>query len=293
MGKLLAAEPFVEAQINDLRNKIIENPALSDTKLLIIRVGNDEASGRYITNKVNMCNKVGIKSHIAHFEEEISENTLIQYIKNVVNKNYSIDGCLIQLPLPPHINENKVLEELSFHKDVDGFSKENLGKLLRCEKSITACTPKGIMDLLEFYNIDISGKDVVIINRSTIVGKPLAFLMLNANATVSICHSKTKNLQKYIDNADILITAVGISGFLNKNNFKNSKCRTIVDVSINMNEDGKICGDIEKKDYDFLIKQGISLTPVPKGVGPCTVITLIKNAMEIKMNKLRKERINE
>lgn len=293
MGKLLAAEPFVEAQINDLRNKIIENPALSDTKLLIIRVGNDEASGRYITNKVNMCNKVGIKSHIAHFEEEISENTLIQYIKNVVNKNYSIDGCLIQLPLPPHINENKVLEELSFHKDVDGFSKENLGKLLRCEKSITACTPKGIMDLLEFYNIDISGKDVVIINRSTIVGKPLAFLMLNANATVSICHSKTKNLQKYIDNADILITAVGISGFLNKNNFKNSKCRTIVDVSININEDGKICGDIEKKDYDFLIKQGISLTPVPKGVGPCTVITLIKNAMEIKMNKLRKERINE
>lgn len=293
MGKLLAAEPFVEAQINDLRNKIIENPALSDTKLLIIRVGNDEASGRYITNKVNMCNKVGIKSHIAHFEEEISENTLIQYIKNVVNKNYSIDGCLIQLPLPPHINENKVLEELSFHKDVDGFSKENLGKLLRCEKSITACTPKGIMDLLEFYNIDISGKDVVIINRSTIVGKPLAFLMLNANATVSICHSKTKNLQKYIDNADILITAVGISGFLNKNNFKNSKCRTIVDVSINVNEDGKICGDIEKKDYDFLIKQGISLTPVPKGVGPCTVITLIKNAMEIKMNKLRKERINE
>lgn len=293
MGKLLVAEPFVEAQINDLRNKIIENPALSDTKLLIIRVGNDEASGRYITNKVNMCNKVGIKSHIAHFEEEISENTLIQYIKNVVNKNYSIDGCLIQLPLPPHINENKVLEELSFHKDVDGFSKENLGKLLRCEKSITACTPKGIMDLLEFYNIDISGKDVVIINRSTIVGKPLAFLMLNANATVSICHSKTKNLQKYIDNADILITAVGISGFLNKNNFKNSKCRTIVDVSINVNEDGKICGDIEKKDYDFLIKQGISLTPVPKGVGPCTVITLIKNAMEIKMNKLRKERINE
>lgn len=293
MGKLLVAEPFVEAQINDLRNKIIENPALSNTKLLIIRVGNDEASGRYITNKVNMCNKVGIKSRIAHFEEEISENTLIQYIKNVVNKNYSIDGCLIQLPLPPHINENKVLEELSFHKDVDGFSKENLGKLLRCEKSITACTPKGIIDLLEFYNIDISGKDVVIINRSTIVGKPLAFLMLNANATVSICHSKTKNLQKYIDNADILITAVGISGFLNKNNFKNSKCRTIVDVSINMNEDGKICGDIEKKDYDFLIKQGISLTPVPKGVGPCTVITLIKNAMEIKMNKLRKERINE
>ena len=263
MGKLLVSKPFIDKEIDSLKNIIAMNPTLEETKLTIIRVGNDIASKKYVNNKVKMCEEVGIISEVIHLEENTPEEVLINYIENVVNEDDSIDGCLIQLPLPPHIDENKVLEKLSPFKDVDGFSKENLGKLLRTEKSITACTPKGVIELLKFYDIDVSGKDVVIINRSTIVGKPLALLMLNENATVTICHSKTKDLQVYIDNADIVVTAVGSVNFLKADNFRNSKCKTIVDISINMNDEGKLCGDVKKNHYNFLLNKGISLTPVP------------------------------
>lgn len=276
---ILYATDYVESEIvrmAELVEKMDKKPTLA-----LIRVGNDPASKVYVNNKIKMCERIGIKSVVHEIMEDVSEQNLIDFIESDINSREDINGCLIQLPLPKHIDENKVLEVLDPAKDVDGFAKENLGKLVRGEDTIVACTPRGIIDLLKFYNIPIAGQNVVIINRSTIVGKPLTLLFLDENATVTVCHSKTnrQTMFEYIQRADIVVTAIGKPKFFKSIHF--TPFTTIVDVSMNRDENGKLCGDVDKDSYDTLIQKCCNIIPVPKGVGQTTVLSLMKNVLGI------------
>ena len=279
MGKLLIAEPYINKRKKELKEEIEKNNLTP--KLVIVRVGDDPASQRYITNKVKTGNECGVVTEVKHLNNSISEMDLIAEIE-AINERVDISGCLIQLPLPKHINENKVLEALKPELDVDGFARNNLGGLVRGEKTTVACTPKGIINLLKYYDIPMEGKDVLIINRSTIVGKPLALLFLQENATVIIAHSRTENLKEKIRKADIVVTGVGIPDFLRFEDFK--AYTTIIDVSINF-KNSKLCGDVVKEDYEYLLRYGCNITPVPGGVGPLTVLSLIENVVELEKNK--------
>lgn len=283
-GFLMKANEVVDKRVEEMKNEIEKYDL--QPRLTIVRVGDDPASVKYVANKIKLGERVGIKVDLLVLPEETSQETLIEKMKNKIYGETGVDGILLQLPLPKHINENYVLEEVPCWLDADGFTSQNLGKLMRGENSIQPCTPKGIMTMLDHYGIDIEGKDVVIINRSNIVGKPLAMMMLNKNATVTICHSKTKDLKQKIFNADIVVTAVGKANFLNYDNFSHDTI--IIDVSINFDENGKMCGDVCKADYEDLINhKGCKITPVPNGVGPMTVLSLIENTIEMhKVNKL-------
>lgn len=272
-GKLLKSNVVVEKEIERLKAEVDKNVV---NPLAIIRVGNDPASVKYVRNKVEMCEKIGVES----FVKVLPENAKTQEVINAVTRAVDLGmGVLVQLPLPKHIDEEEVLQYIPYWSDVDGFSEINLGKLMRGYKGLTPCTPKGIISLLKHYDIPLKGKDVVIINRSNIVGKPLAMLMLQEDATVTICHSKTKNLKQKILGADIVVTGVGIPNFLGFDDFTANT--TIIDVSINFDEDGKMCGDICKKDYEDLINyKQCNITPVPGGVGLMTVLSLIENSIE-------------
>lgn len=283
MGKLLIAEPYVNKRKKELKEEIEKNNLTP--KLVIVKVGDDPASKRYISNKIKIGDECGVITEVKYFNNLISEMDLIAEIE-AINKRVDISGCLIQLPLPKHINENKVLEALKPELDVDGFARNNLGGLLRGEKTTVACTPKGIINLLKYYDIPMEGKDVLIINRSTIVGKPLALLFLQENATVTIAHSKTENLKKKVKEADIVVTGVGIPDFLGAEDFKPNT--TIIDVSINLKY-SKLCGDIVKEDYERLLEYGCNITPVPGGVGPLTVLSLVENVIELEKNKKNKK----
>lgn len=277
---ILYAKEYVEEEIlrlADVVNKMDEKPTLA-----LIKVGDDPASKNYVNNKIKMCDKIGIESKIYNLPASITEQELLNLVTHSMNKRKDIDGCLIQLPLPKHINENTVLEALDHNKDVDGFSKENLGKLMRGEDTIVACTPRGVIDLLKHYKIPMSGKNIVIINRSVIVGKPLAMLFMNEDATVSICHSKTDKTTMYdlIYKADIVVTAIGVPKFFKSSDF--SSHTTIVDISINRDEYNKLCGDVDKNDYDVIRRNKCNITPVPGGIGQTTVLSLMKNIIEIK-----------
>lgn len=281
MGQLLLAKPYVDKRKKELKEEIIKYGL--KPKLVIVRVGDDYASKKYVTNKVKLGTECGVEVEVLHLLEEISQEDLLNEIQNI-NLRDDISGCLIQLPLPKHINENLILETLKPELDVDGFARNNLGGLLRGEKTITACTPKGIINLLKYYNIPMEGKDVLIINRSTIVGKPLALLFLQENATVTIAHSKTTFLYRKIKEADIVITAIGKANSFYYGDFRDNQ--TIVDVSINFDLEGKLCGDVYKGDYEDLTKyKDCNITPVPGGVGPLTVLSLIENVIELEKVK--------
>lgn len=270
-GVLLKASDIVDNKIEILREYIAKNNLHPQIK--IIRVGEDSASVKYVNNKIKICQLVGITSFVTVLPVDCSEQDILIEIDHSTEKNIP---TLVQLPLPAHIDENKILKRLPYFLDVDGFSEINLGRLMRHESGFIPCTPKGIITLLKYYNIDLSGKDVVIINRSNIVGKPLSLLMLNENATVTICHSKTKDLKNKVKNADIVISAVGIANFFSAKDFSDNT--TIVDVSINVNESGKICGDVRKEDYEKLLNRNCNITPVPGGIGPMTVLSLMENS---------------
>lgn len=280
-GILMKSNEIVDKRVEEIR-KMVEELDLNPT-LKIVRVGNDPASIKYVNNKVRLGERAGVNVEVVVLPQDISQNDLINEIRNITFTQL-VDGVLLQLPLPKHINEDVILKELPYWYDADGFTAYNLGKLVRGEDTTLPCTPKGIMTMLDYYNIDIEGKDVVIINRSNIVGKPLAMMMLKENATVTICHSKTKNLKDKIFNADIVVTAVGKSNFLRFGDFASNT--TIVDVSINFDENGKLCGDVCKDDYEDLMKyKDCNITPVPNGVGLMTVLSLIENVVE--MNKAK------
>lgn len=274
---LLDARKLVSKKVDELKSRV--DKLSKKPSLVIIRVGDDFASGKYVANKIKKCDEVGIDSKIIHFDEDVKQEVVEETILNL-NKDEDITGILLQLPIPKHLDEDYLTNLIEDEKDVDGFTIGNMGKLSLGLESNVACTPRGIITLLKEFNIDIEGKDVLIINRSNIVGKPLAQLFLKENATVTIAHSKTKNLKEKIALSDIVVTAVGKANFLRADDFKNNT--TIIDVSINFNELGKMCGDVAKEDYDVLVNEKqCNLTPVPNGVGQMTVIELIEQTIEI------------
>ena len=250
----------------------IENNNL-DVTLAVVMVGNDPASKVYVNNKKKACKEVGIKSAEFTLPSSTTEDELLLLIQ-LLNNNEDIDGILVQLPLPNNIDEDKVISAIAVEKDVDGFSAENVGKLWQGTYSIASCTPVGVMELLDYYNIDIAGKHCVIVGRSNIVGKPMAALMLERNATVTICHSKTQNLSAITNQADILIAAVGKSKFITSDFVKNDAI--VVDVGINRDENGKLCGDV---DFENVKDKASYITPVPGGCGPMTIAMLMKNTL--------------
>lgn len=274
---LLDARQLVTKKIEELKDRV--NKLSKKPSLVIIRIGEDFASGKYVANKIKKCEEVGINSKIIHLNENVSQKEVEKIIIDL-NKDEEVTGVLLQLPIPNHLDEDYLTNLIEDEKDVDGFTIGNMGKLLLSIDGNVACTPRGIMTLLREFNIDIEGKDVLIINRSNIVGKPLAQLFLKENATVTIAHSKTKNLKKKIAASDIVVTAVGKPNFLKSQDFSNNT--TIIDVSINFNEAGKMCGDVSKEDYDVIVNdKQCHLTPVPNGVGQMTVIELIEQTIEI------------
>lgn len=276
-GKILDTKELVANKIEELKNRV--SKLNRKPKLSIIRVGDDYASGKYVANKVKRCNEVGIESEVIHLSLDTAESEVELKIKQL-NNNPMVTGILLQLPLPKHLDENYLTNLIDPKKDVDGFTIENMGKLILNQEGNIACTSKGVIDLLKAYNIEIEGKDVLIINRSSVVGKPLAHLFLKENATVTIAHSKTKNLHNKIKVADIVVTAIGKANSFYYGDF--SKNTTIVDVSINFDENGKMCGDVCKEDYEDLIRdKNCNITPVPNGVGQMTVLSLIEQTIEI------------
>ncbi|WP_419726250.1 bifunctional 5,10-methylenetetrahydrofolate dehydrogenase/5,10-methenyltetrahydrofolate cyclohydrolase [Terrisporobacter petrolearius] len=274
---LLDARQLVTKKVGQLKERV--NKLSKKPSLVIIRVGEDFASGKYVSNKVKKCEDVGISSKIIHLDENISQDEVEKIIIDL-NKDKDVTGVLLQLPIPKHLNEDYLTNLIESEKDVDGFTIGNMGKLSLNLDGNVACTPRGIMTLLKEFKIDMEGKDVLIINRSNIVGKPLSQLFLQENATVTIAHSKTKNLKEKIASSDIVVTAVGRANFLSAQDFSNNT--TIIDVSINFNEAGKMCGDVSKEDYDLIVNEKqCHLTPVPNGVGQMTVIELIEQTIEI------------
>lgn len=241
--------------------------------LAVVLVGDDPASKVYVRNKKRACEYCGIKSLEYILDKTASEQQLLDLI-DVLNKEPTVHGILVQLPLPPHINEQKIINAISEHKDVDAFHPANVGRLMTGNPDFLPCTPAGVMEMLKKYNIETAGKDCVIIGRSNIVGKPMAMLMLMANSTVTVCHSKTKNLKEKCLSADILIAAIGKPKFVTADMVKDGA--VVIDVGINRTEDGKLCGDV---DFDEVSKKASYITPVPGGVGPMTIATLMKNTL--------------
>ena len=242
--------------------------------LAVIQVGNDPASSVYVGNKKKACAYVGIESLAYELPEETTEEELLTIVDKL-NKDANVHGILCQLPLPKHINEDHVIKAISPKKDVDGFHPQNVGALVIGEKGFVSCTPAGIIQLLKRSNIEMDGKHCVVVGRSNIVGKPMSLLMLRENATVTICHSHTKNLKEICKEADILIVAIGKPQFIDKEYVKDGA--VVIDVGIHRDENNKLCGDVK---YDEVEPIASYITPVPGGVGPMTIAMLMHNCVE-------------
>ena len=241
---------------------------------LAVIIGEDPASKIYVNNKVKACHETGIASYHYELPEDVSQEEVLRLI-NTLNQNADVNGILVQLPIPKHLDKDVILTAIDPKKDVDGFSAYQSGKTFLGEKSLVSCTPQGIIALLKYYNIEISGKNAVVIGRSNIVGKPAGLLLLQNNATVTVCHSKTKDLSFYTKNADIIVVAVGRAKFLTADMVKDGA--VVVDAGINRLENGKICGDV---DFENVAPKCSYITPVPGGVGPMTIAMLMKNTLE-------------
>tara|TARA_B100001769_G_scaffold101333_1_gene78436 strand:- start:925 stop:1773 length:849 start_codon:yes stop_codon:yes gene_type:complete len=257
----------------NLKNKVIElNKKNIKPKLIVILVGDMKASASYVAQKEKFAVKAGIESDILRFESTVTEEQILQEI-NKINNDNSIHGVIVQLPLPDHISVAKVLNSIDPSKDVDGFTPTNVGKLFLGEDTLVSCTPKGIMQMLDSTGTDLNGKNVTVVGRSNIVGKPAAILCLQQNATVTMCHSRTKDLDAKLSDADVIIVAVGIPKFIHGDQIPEN-C-IVIDVGIH-NIEGKLCGDV---DFESASKKATAITPVPGGVGPMTVCALIENTI--------------
>ena len=252
-------------QLNNIYNSV--------HKLVVVQVGNNSASNVYIKNKLKAASFVGIDAELVHFDENVTNEEMLDTIHRLNNDN-QVDGIIVQLPLPSHLNEIDIINEIDNSKDVDGFGLINKGKLFCGIDSLKSATPYGIMELLKYYNIELKGKHAVVVGRSNIVGKPMAIMLLNENATVSMCHSRTTNLKEMCLQADILVSAVGKAKFITKDMVK--KGAVVVDVGMNRDENGKLCGDV-----DFINVEDVAsyITPVPGGVGPLTIAMLLQNTL--------------
>lgn len=248
----------------------------SKPKLVVVLVGENDASKVYVRNKIKACEKIGIDSEVILFDEKVSEEDLINKIHSL-NIDTEVTGILVQLPLPKHIDEKKIIMAIDYKKDVDGFSPINIGRMALNMYSPISCTPKGIVRLLREYNIGVEGKKITVIGRSNIVGKPLSMLLVNMGATVSILNSKTPNIEEYTKNSDILIVAIGNPKFITSRHI--DSCEAIIDVGINRDVNGRLCGDV---DFDAVKDKAKFITPVPGGVGPMTIAMLMENCVELK-----------
>jgi len=247
---------------------------LRKPSLAVVLVGNDPASRVYVSNKRKACEKVGIESLFYHLPEETSEGELLKLIKEL-NDNETVDGILVQLPLPKHIDTQKVIESIKPDKDVDGFHPENMGRLIaNLEGGFIPCTPLGIKLLLDYYGIEVKGKDATVVGAGYIVGKPLSVLLLNMNATVTVCHIHTADLKKHTLNADILVSATGVPHLIKEDMVKEGA--VVIDVGISK-VDGKIVGDV---DFEKVKDKVSYITPVPGGVGPMTITALLMNTLK-------------
>ncbi len=242
--------------------------------LAVILVGEDPASRSYVKGKEKGCEQVGIYSELIEFPETITEERLLAEIDRL-NADDRINGILVQLPLPKHIEEKAIIERISPEKDVDGFHPISVGRMMTGQDTFLPCTPHGIVELVKETNLDISGKHVVVIGRSNIVGKPVGQLFLNENATITYCHSKTQNMKELTKLADILIVAVGRPKMVTADYIKEGA--VVIDVGVNRLETGKLCGDV---DFDNVLDVAGYITPVPKGVGPMTITMLLHNTVE-------------
>ena len=251
----------------------------TNVSLAVIQVGNDPASCVYVRNKKLACEYIGIQSLSYELPEETTEEELIGLIQKL-NEDPSVNGILVQLPVPAHINADRIIQTISPDKDVDGFHPQNVGKLVIGERGFVSCTPAGIIQLLKRSGIEIAGKHCVVIGRSNIVGKPMALLMLRENATVTVAHSKTHNLKEICQNADILVVAIGKPHFITADYVKDGA--VVIDVGIHRDENNKLCGDVK---YDEVAPKASAITPVPGGVGPMTIAMLMHNCLESFNNK--------
>ena len=269
-GKILAKKirQELKQECYELKNNGI-NP-----KLAVIMVGDDPASKVYVRNKSRACEEVGIEYEEFILKDETTQEKLIELIKKL-NNDKTTNGILLQSPIPKHLNINEAFKAITYMKDVDGFTPSSVGKLCIGEDTFISCTPYGVMKMFEEYNIDLTGKDVVILGRSNIVGKPLIQCCLQKNATVTVCHSKTKNLAEHTKRADVVISAIGQSKFVKADMVKDGA--VVIDVGINRGEDGKLTGDV---DFENVEKKASYITPVPGGVGPMTIAMLMNNVIK-------------
>lgn len=274
MAQIIDGKQISKELKDELKEKVTEYQAQGIAiTLAVIQVGNDKASSVYVGNKKKACEYIGIQSLSYELEENTTEEELLDLICKL-NRDDKVNGILVQLPLPKHIDEDKVIETIDAKKDVDGFHPMSVGALSIGKKGFISCTPYGIIELLKRSNIDIDGKECVVIGRSNIVGKPMSMLLLRENATVTVAHSHTKNLKEVAKRADILIVAIGKPQFINHEYVKEGA--VVIDVGIHRDENNKLCGDV---DYEDVFPHVSAITPVPGGVGPMTIAMLMKNCV--------------
>lgn len=265
----------LKGEVEELKNNGV-NPCLA-----VIIVGDNPASKIYVNNKKKSCEELGIKSLEYALSGETTEEELLGIIDEL-NKNPQVDGILCQLPLPSHICEKNVINAISPEKDVDAFHPENVGHIMIGDYTFLPCTPAGVMEILKEYEIDVTGKNCVVVGRSNIVGKPMTMLLLKENATVTVCHSRTKDLASFTKEADVLVSAVGKPNLITADMVKENA--VVIDVAINRLESGKLCGDV---DFENVKEKASFITPVPGGVGPMTIATLMKNTVTSAKKKVK------
>ena len=270
-GKKVAAalDETMAQRVSDLKKKGV-TPGLA-----VILVGDNSASAVYVRNKKRRAEKLGINFQLIHFEDTVSEQELLEKIDEL-NNDQTVDGFIVQLPVPDHIDEDKVIEAIDPHKDVDGFTPISVGNLWIGTPLTKTATASGILMMLDHYDVDLDGKNVVIVGRSNIVGKPTAALMLNRNATVTITHSHTKNLKEITSKADVLVVAIGKAKFITQDYVKDQAI--VIDVGMDRDENGKLCGDV---DFEDVKNKAAMMTPVPGGVGPMTITALVDQVIEL------------
>lgn len=281
MAKIIDGKAISAEIKEEVKEKVAEYKKQGvEITLAVVKVGNDPASAVYVRNKEKACEYVGITSRTLALPEETTEEELLKVV-NDLNEDKAVNGILVQLPLPKHIDESKVLLAIDSNKDVDGFHPVNVGKMVIGEETFLPCTPAGIIEMLKRTDVEISGKECVVIGRSNIVGKPMSMLMLKENATVTIAHSRTKDLKEVTKRADILIAAIGKAKFVTADYVKEGA--VIIDVGMDRDENGKLCGDV---DFDSVSQVASAITPVPGGVGPMTVTMLLVNCLRsVELNK--------
>lgn len=275
MTTILRARPVVSLRIQKLKERAAAlKSAGKAPKMRVILVGNNPASLVYIDRKRRLCGEVGCEFELIELGEDISREDFLRHVDEM-NNDKTVTGCFVQLPVPSQLKDIDVTALIAPEKDIDGFGQASIVEMYKGKDALfTPCTPKGILSLLEHYQVEVSGKNVAVIGRSLIVGKPMSLLLQNRGATVSMCHSLTRNLEFFTQNADIVVSAVGKARFLGRKHFRKDQSQTIIDVGMSRDAQGKLCGDVDFAEVKNLVK---GITPVPGGVGPLTVLSLVEN----------------